>query len=202
MSEIKAKFILIAGHIICRANIRKIVKSIFYSERKYKQLSSYIVRMPVANTCYFAIEKRIETNNSWYFEENEELSRSCFGLTYRELEYLVRVYAETFGKYNSYVQYPRITRSMNKDNFCDITGIWIPPKFPYITFASSEYSFSHVSLYGFYRHIGLLLSIDSAIVTSKIFDSEIIKIIMQINDYFTFGIKVTKEYVYPELFME
>lgn len=179
----------------------------FYNGKRYKQLSNYVVRMPVANTCYFGIEKRIETNNSWYFEENEELSRACFGLTYCELEYLVKVYAERLGVCNEYMQYPRITRSMNSDNFCDITGIWIPPKFPYIAFNNSGYSFSHVSLYGFYRHIGVMLSMGSDTIASQIFEhktfgNEIISRIKQIDDHFPFEIKVTREYIIPEMYVE
>lgn len=179
----------------------------FYNNERYKQLRNYIVRMPVANTCYFGIERRIKTKDSWYFEENEELSRACFGLTYSELEYVVKVYAKRLGICNEYLQYPQITRSMNNDNFCDITGIWIPPEFPYIAFNDSGYSFSHVSLYGFYRHIGVMLSTGSGTVASEIFEhktfgNEIINRIKQIDDDFPFEIKVTREYVVPEVYVE
>lgn len=179
----------------------------FYNNKRYKQLVNYVVHMPEANNCYFGIEKRIETKDSWHFEENEELSRACFGLTYSELEYLVKVYAERLGIYNQYSQYPRITCSMKDDNFCDITGIWIPPKFPYIAFNDSGYSFSHVSLYGFYRHIGVMLSMGSNTVASQIFEhktfgNEIISCIKRIDDNFPFEIKVTREYVVPEMYVE
>lgn len=182
--------------------LTRFVDQEFYNDKRYKQLGNYIVRMPVANTCYFGIERRIETKNSWCFEENKELSRACFGLTYRELAHLVKIYSEKLGKCNEYVQYPRITRSMSSDNFCDITSIWIPPKFPYIAFDDSGYSFSHVSLYGFYRHIGVMLSMGSDTVASKIlenktFSNEIIGRIKQMYDYFPFAVKVTQEYVTP-----
>ena len=93
-----------------------------------------------------------------------------------------------------------ITRSMKNDKFCDITGIWIPPKFPYIAFNDSGYDFSHVSLFGFYRHIGALLSIRHTPLT-LIFKQdpnieEIVRRVISINDYFPFERKVTREIVY------
>lgn len=169
-----------------------------FNDLNYKQLSNYIVRMPVANTCYFGIESRNEGD----FEENEELSRACFGLTYSELDYIVKVYAERLGVRNQYIQYPRITRSMKNDNFCDITGVWIPAKFPYITFGDGD--FSHVSLYGFYRHMGALLSmgIKSQLLVQKTFNTEIINRIKQISYYLPFEIIVTREYIVPNLYVE
>lgn len=177
----------------------------FYNDSYYKQLTNYIMRLPTVNNLFFGIEKRIETGNSWYFEENEELSRACFGLSYSELDYLVKLYAERLGTYNSYIQYPRITRSMKSDNFCDITGAWIPAGFPYIAFNESGYVYSHVSLFGFYRHVGALLSMGET-VASKIFKSEpsshkIIDRINQIGDYFPFEIIVTREYIVPEMYV-
>lgn len=172
----------------------------FYNDKKYKSLNKYVVHLPVANSCYFGVQKRIETNNSWCFEENEELTRACFGLTFDELSYLTKFYAENFGIYNDYIQFPRLTRSMKNDNFCDITEIWIPPKFPYIAFGDSGYDFSHVSLFGFYRHIGALLSIRYTPL-AQIFKNdtsleEIIRKVVRINDYFSFERKVTREIVY------
>lgn len=81
-----------------------------------------------------------------------------------------------------------------------ITGIWIPPKFPYIAFNDSGYDFSHVSLFGFYRHIGALLSIRHTPLT-LIFKQdpnieEIVRRVISINDYFPFERKVTREIVY------
>ena len=52
--------------------------------------------------------------------------------------------------------YPKLTRSIKNTNFCDITDGWIPEAFPYIAFKESGYDFSHVSFFGFYRHIQLL----------------------------------------------
>ncbi|NYB73425.1 hypothetical protein HZF24_04645 [Sedimentibacter hydroxybenzoicus DSM 7310] len=177
----------------------------FYNKKMYKSLNNYIVRLPVANSCYFGIQERIETSNSLYFEENKELSQACFGLTYNELEYFIKIYAERLGIDNRYTQFPKITRSMNKDNFCDITGIWIPPKFPYIAFNNSGYAFSHVSLYGFYRHIGAMISIGentaaTQIFKNKTFAGEIINGVEQINDYFPFEVKVTREIIFSQAY--
>jgi len=78
--------------------------------------------------------------------------------------------------------------------------LWIPPKFPYITF-NKEYDFSHVSLYGFYRFIGAMLStgfnIIQRLLEDKSFCTEIIKQIKKVNDYFPFDIKATREYIWP-----
>jgi hypothetical protein len=89
--------------------------------------------------------------------EDAELTRKVFGLTCNELETVLEGYAKTLGRYNLYFQYPRLTRSMRSENFCDLTDLWIPEQFPYITFQESGYDFSHISLWGFYRHIQLLI---------------------------------------------
>lgn len=90
------------------------------------------------------------------YVEDEKLTRAVFGLTCYELEQLLRCYAKTLGEYSDYGQYPRLTRSGRSSNFCDLTDAWILEKFPYIAFAQSGYEFSHISLWGFYRHVQLL----------------------------------------------
>ncbi len=179
----------------------------FYSNSSYKQLTNYIMRLPTVNNSYFGIEKRIETGSSWYFEENKELSRACFGLSYSELKYLVKLYAERLGIYHSYFQYPRITRSMKNDNFCDISRMWIPAGFPYIAFNDSSCDFAHVSLFGFYRHVGALLSMGTSTVASQIFEhetfsNELINRIQHIDVHFPFEIIVTREYIVPEMYVQ
>ena len=69
---------------------------------------------------------------------------------------VAEAYAKVFGTYNDYFQYPRLTRSTRATNYCDISDVWIPEKFPYIAFKESGLDFSHVSLWGFYGHIQLL----------------------------------------------
>lgn len=63
-----------------------------------------------------------------------------------------------FGMYNDYLQYPCLTRSVRSDNNCDLTNLWIPKQFPYIAFEESSYLYSHVSLWGFYNHLILLMN--------------------------------------------
>ena len=113
---------------------------------QYKQVDAY-VRFPSADT-HFAVYLE--------HEENEALTRAVFGLTCDELSRLLEYYARTVGECSDFYQYPRLTRSVRSVNFCDITEAWIPAKYPYITFAESGYEFSHVSLWGFYRHVQLL----------------------------------------------
>jgi hypothetical protein len=52
--------------------LSKFIDHEFYNEKKYKSLNKYAVHLPVANSCYFGIQKRIKTKDSWYFTENEE----------------------------------------------------------------------------------------------------------------------------------
>jgi len=122
--DIKGFFMIRDGCIL----LTEFIDHDYYSHKKYRQLTDYVVRMPTSNSCRFGIGKKIEASTAVYFEENEELSRACFGLTYWELEYLIKVYAQRLGIQQGNMQYPRITRSMTKHNFCDITGIWIPPQ--------------------------------------------------------------------------
>lgn len=179
----------------------------FYNNKIYKHLENYIMRLPSVNNTYFGIEKRIETGNSWRFEENEELSRACFGLSYFELSYLVQMYAERLGIKNSFSQYPRITRSLKNDHYCEITGAWIPTGFPYITFNGNGYTFSHVSLFGFYRHVSALLSMGTNIFAAKEsqqeqLSNEILNRVIEIDDYFPFEIIVTREYIVPDMYVK
>ena len=97
-------------------------------------------------------------NEGKRYVENDQFTRRIFGMTYSELNNLIDGYAEVFNTGNSYNRYPRITKSGQRDNYCDLTNAWIPKGFPYITFAESDYDFSHVSLYGFYRYMQLLSS--------------------------------------------
>ncbi|UQZ83023.1 hypothetical protein SK3146_02183 [Paenibacillus konkukensis] len=169
-----------------------------YGKARFKRLENYIVSLPIASSCEFGIVKRINSEHSFFFEENKLMSRACFGLTYDELKQVVGIYAQRLGIFNDYVQYPRITRSMKKDNFCDITGLWIPPQFPYITFNGDGYIYSHVSLYGFYRHVDVLLSMGSNTMASKIFTHEILDIealnhLQLIDDCSLMGVKVIRD---------
>ena len=131
-----------------------------YGERSYKKVKIGI-RFPAVDTYYGVMSD---------CQEDEMLTRAVFGLTYREIQQLLEAYAKVFGVYNIYMQYPRLTRSKGA-NYCELTGVLIPEKFPYITFDENAYDFSHVSLWGFYRHLQLL--------TRKEIDSPVSKMLLQ-----------------------
>jgi hypothetical protein len=117
-----------------------------HSNRLYKKIKCGI-RFPCPDNYYAVFVDRIE---------DENLTRAIFGLTHEEITSLLDAYAITMGTHSDYGVYPRLTKSPRNTNFCDITDIWIPKWFPYVAFKDSNYDFSHVSLWGFYRHIQLL----------------------------------------------
>ncbi|MCL2570012.1 MAG: hypothetical protein FWE16_02285 [Firmicutes bacterium] len=121
-----------------------------YNEsEKFKYLDKFRVRFPTATNVYYEV---VDDTG----KECEVLTRACFGLTYNELEKLFAIYAKYFGSDNPYKTLPRLTRSKSF-NSCDLTDIWIPGMFPYVNFHfDSGCDFSHVSLFGFYRHVKLL----------------------------------------------
>lgn len=125
----------------------------YTGEEKYKKLDVFI-QYPVGADIYY--EVGIRGNHERGIQE--ELTRIIFGLTCVELQKVIQVYAKIFGIYNDYIQYPRLTRYQRDDSYCDICNMWIPKSFPYIIFNQSGYDFSHVSLWGFYRHLQLLLN--------------------------------------------
>jgi hypothetical protein len=61
------------------------------------------------------------------------------------------------------VQLPRVTFSKTRNNSCDLTGCLFPKDFPYLAFDQSQYAWSHVSLFGFYRLLGFLCPSRSAV---------------------------------------
>lgn len=126
----------------------------FYNDYNFKQLSNYFIKLPYPGDCYYGILKANIPGCSDAFNENEELTRECFGPTYDELKQFTDAYAKIVGVYGPYLHFPKITRSIKSDNFCDITGAWIPAGYSYVAFSESGYAFSHVSLYGF---IGMLV---------------------------------------------
>ncbi|MNC28974.1 hypothetical protein D3C75_772060 [compost metagenome] len=71
---------------------------------------------------------------------------------------------------------------------------------------SSGNSYSHVSLYGFYRHVDIMLSMGRNTLASKIFthempNSEVLNQLHLIEDYFPIGIKVTREHIYSDTYI-
>lgn len=109
------------------------------------------VDLPKGPSTYFGIHA-YETH-----EENSEDTRKAFGLTYDELSDVLRAYGCIFELGDAYSPQPRITRSNQRNNCCDLSYAWIPAGFPYIAFDTNEYPFSHVSLGAFYGHLRLLL---------------------------------------------
>lgn len=130
-----------------------------YKDIKFKKLEHNLY-LPYGNKRYFGVSK------DWNSVDTEGVTREIFGLTQLELNEVLEAYARTFGLYKrdkiAYLLqtrekniYPYCTSSNEKDNYCDITDMWIPPTFPYIKFSNNKYS--HVSLHGFYKHLASLL---------------------------------------------
>lgn len=107
----------------------------------------------------FALLPRGSDNNFGIFDKNRKLNKqatiSAFGFTFAELEEIIQAYCKAFALYG--YKEGRITFSNSRDNNCDLTGNVIPRQFPYITFAQSDYLWSHISFIGFYSHLSLLM---------------------------------------------
>lgn len=132
-----------------------IYKSKFIDEETYKsfnvaEVDAYLGLPDSATTRYGICEKGTQN-------EISALSRMAFGLTYDELDSILKAYGMVFNLGNVFQQIPRITRSNQKNNACDLSDSWIPRGFPYVAFAESQYAFSHVSLNAFYQYFKLLL---------------------------------------------
>lgn len=101
------------------------------------------------------------------FDENRSLNTeatvSAFGFTFEELTKVLEAYSDVFGL-NKYIA-GRITFSGTRDNYCDLTGNTIPSNFPYIKFSEP---WSHISLFGFYSHLSLLLKNDDKSVIYQV----------------------------------
>lgn len=156
----------------------------YYNEKSKGKLLSATIQLPqVQDTNYYVY---LDKDNK---DLEEIFTRKVFGLLYNELEKLLSIYNKVFKicPENNYYSYPKITRSLKSDNFCDLSGIWIPPKFPYISFAESGYYYSHVSLFAFYQHIKFLTlnNINSVISRTLIengLNPNILKYIFAISD--------------------
>ena len=122
------------------------VDSMFYKDKRYKQIKAGLaLAVP-------SVDYGVRVNG----QDDIALTKAVFGLTASELYDLVNASKIVLSFTGDYSWFPRLTRSVNRDNYCDLTGSWIPAKFPYIAFAESGYDYSHVSLLGFYRLIQLL----------------------------------------------
>lgn len=123
-------------------------KGLFKKQAKCKKISA-VVQLPGTNNnpygIYYEKSKEIE----------EELTKKIFGMTYNDLSQLIYHFNNCFEMIPQtyYSRYPSITRAIKNDNYCDITEMWIPAGFPYITFYESGYYYSHISFYGFYQQV-------------------------------------------------
>ena len=153
--EIRGFYRLAEGCII----MDQYVDSGFRGDRLYKRLDVGI-RFPYPDTYYAVLVDQ---------KEDIELTRTIFGLTCDELETVLEAYSKIVGSYSEYITYPKLTRSMKSMNYCDMTEVWIPEKFPYIAFSESGYEFSHISLWGFYRHVQLFTGNQLRSAISRIF---------------------------------
>lgn len=153
-----------------------------YDKNCAYKLTNRFIRFPAAASTYYGVMEYTT------IAEDAELTRKVFGLTCCELETVLEGYAKTLGRYNMYIQYPRLTRSVRSSNYCDLTDLWIPEQFPYITFQESGYDFSHVSLWGFYRHVQLLMEntmssrLGQALLATAV-DESTLQALLKIDDY-------------------
>lgn len=122
------------------------VDGLCYKNEKYKQINGGVF-LDTRGTDY-----GIQINH----QNDAALTQAVFGLTVAELSTLVEASSKVMSSTGDYEWFPRLTRSLHKDNYCELTGAWIPAKFPYIAFSESGYDFSHVSIWGFYRMIQML----------------------------------------------
>jgi hypothetical protein len=123
----------------------------FDDDSYYKVLDNRSVSLPVATNNYFGVFDK-DTK-----KEDKELTRQLFGGTISEIGSCAVSIAKLFGRYyGELFALPRVTFSKTRENSCDLTGCLIPRNFPYIAFDQSEYDWSHVSLFGFYRLLNLL----------------------------------------------
>ncbi len=174
-------------------------KSAFNTSLKYKVIPASL-HMPQPADTSFGVY------SSNYKDLEDELTRKIFGLTYTELQKLIVCYNKTYNICSTsiYNNYPSITRSIKNDNFCDISRYWIPSKFPYISFAESEYYYSHISLGGFYQTIKFITMCDITSTSSKIMisnglDPQILKNLFNIDEYIYDSIPID-EYLYNYLY--
>ena len=159
-----------------------------YSNHFYKRIDCAI-RFPHPDNYY-----AVFVDN----QEDEDLTRAIFGLTHEEITSLLDAYAITMGTYHEYSVYPKLTKSQRSSHSCDITDFWIPERFPYVAFKDSGYDFSHVSLFGFYRHIQLLTGYKTNSVFSKALiksgvSDKILERVFNLNIYNLYCAKVIKD---------
>lgn len=118
---------------------------------KYEIIDDHYVFLPHTGRRYYGVFAASDAKENLYF------TRELFGITFWELSDFTKIFSNTI-MWGSYYNYPRVTYSTRKSNRCDITGVWIPKGFPYISIGSYQYDQYglHISLTGFYRLVTFL----------------------------------------------
>lgn len=181
--EIKGFYRLAEGCII----LDEYVDNRFWGEHTYKKIDVGI-RFPHPDTYYAVLVNH---------KEDTDLTRAIFGLACDELESVLEANAKIVGTYNEYFTYPKLTRSIRSMNYCDMMDVWIPEKFPYIAFSESGYEFSHISLWGCYRHVQLFTGNKLSSAISQLFvktgvSEDVLKRLFDIGRTIYHQTKVTK----------
>lgn len=192
-NQIRGYFVMEQGSILKSDHF--IDEETYSNDRKKCKLLPAYVSLPQPNDSSFGVSCSLK-----YQDLEEKLTREVFGLTYQELKELLDTYNKTFKciPNSIYSRFPTITRSLKSDNFCDISDIWIPAKYPYIAFRESEYYYSHISIHAFYEHVKFLTmcNIDSHVAKMLIengLKKEILENLFRISDYHFLGKRITKE---------
>lgn len=90
--------------------------------------------------------------------EDPAMTREIFGCTGEDLLAIVRTIAgaqrPAADGFPVAPEFPRVTSS-RLSNDCDISGAYIPPRFPYLSFHGDCFRRSHVSLPGFYAYLAM-----------------------------------------------
>ena len=116
------------------------LSSFLHETSKYRLLPETRIMMPTTRSRTFGV----------YVGDGIDVdaTRAIFGSTHDDLSNVL----SAIGKMDGDVRCPRVTSSRSS-NRCELTGYFIPPNFPYLAFAESQYIYGHVSLPGFYRFL-------------------------------------------------
>lgn len=123
---------------------------------------SEIVDEVIFSGCYVKFPQKMNPSfgvrNSDTRALDIEKTRRAFGLTYQELNEILPVVSFVLFNTGPLINYSwrglRITSSYS-ENICELTDVWIPGDFPYITETDGD-NITHLSLYGFYKLIGTM----------------------------------------------
>lgn len=114
--------------------------------------TEFYVKFPYKVSPYFGVF------NSDTKELDVHKTREVFGLTCEELNEILPIVSLVLfntGPLRNYMLRGLRVTSSYSENSCELTDVWIPSDFPYLTATEGSY-ISHLSLYGFYKLIGTL----------------------------------------------